>query len=228
MKLGVGVLNLDGSNRRDSVQDAETLRSTVSEIVKTTFRRPSLLSMSEVSNHQKWIEAFENDPSTTYMGVFVAEAKLYAAYDIEVFSLEKIVVSLLGHTLGLLLKEVAAPHRTVLHLTVHCPKQKPDRWEHTIKALLRLCHDYRRADLIVIAGDFNAKPEKLIERIPTYEPAIDKSSSENATTRRGNCIDNVMISKGEFSELFIDQQNPHFGHCPLMATFSLFEEDNEQ
>jgi hypothetical protein len=221
--LSILCLNLDGSNRKDSVSSSETLGRSIVDLACSTdeqddrTKKYDLISMCEVTNPNNWIDGFE--ATTGYLGVFVASYQLYAAFNPDRFDLIEILVfpTSLHHGLMLLLRDKTTTTVT-LHISVHCPRSNM-KWTRTMDFICMLCQKFRKlAQLIMIAGDFNARPEAILPKIPTYNFAIPQTiAASTSTTQKNNCIDNVLVSKGSFNQVQVDEDCPHFTHHPLSS-----------
>lgn len=184
--------------------------------------------MVEVSG-KTWVRSFEKQ--TRYAGVqtpnsYTRGGTNYIAYDTELYDCKFSVTSHAGRYCGIIYeeKDKSVPKK-FMHLAVHLPTK--GNWEK--QALMvanaiewgRLQED---VDEVTVAGDFNKSPDQVMKIFGEVGMTAAIETSDNVvTTKKGSCIDNVLVDDAlAVRTVYIQQKNDLFSHHPV-SVVALYE-----
>ena len=204
--LSALTLNTDWTNRDESVNSPDKLLPVLENQV-TTYT-PSLLCFNELSSKtvvnclQNNCENFCFEYCSKYPGICVG-------YDTTKFEVMDNNWYLGKNYTGVLLKSLETDY-SVNVVGVHMPNKK------SVKASYELVRNYieEKQDQVnstVIMGDFNQTPDKVKEYLDVHKWR-QTISSNNATTKAGNCIDNIYYTDDCNLQLKKIRKNLPFTH----------------
>lgn len=213
-------LNLDHTTRAREVSTQVKLYGGVVQTLEMFARAPDVVSMVEVSG-KTWVKLFEEN--TRYAGVqtpngYTRGGTNYIAWDREKYTCSTSVTSHAGRYCGVILEETTkeSPQK-LLHLAVHLPTK--GNWEKQAR-LVAATVEWGRlqgVDAVSVAGDFNKRPEDVMAIFGDVGVhAAIVSGDGVVTTKKGNCIDNVLIdSDAVMRTAWVQTGNELFSHHPL-------------
>lgn len=216
----IATLNLDHTTRAREVSTQPTLYAGVVRTLDAFTEQPDVVSMVEVSG-KTWVKLFE--ANTHYRGVqtpngYTRGGTNYIAWDSTKYTCSTSITSHAGRYCGVILDETAAesPLR-LLHLAVHLPTK--GCWETQARLVAKAVEWGRLqgVDAVSVAGDFNKRPEDVMAIFGDVgvHPAI-LSSDGVATTKKGNCIDNVLLDADvAIHAARVQTGNELFSHHPV-------------
>ncbi len=216
----IATLNLDHTTRTREVSTQVKLYGGVVQTLDSFATQPDVVSMVEVSG-KTWVRLFEEN--TCYDGVqtpngYTRGGTNYIAWDRTKFSCETSLTSHAGRYCGVILEETKkeAPHR-ILHLAVHLPTK--GGWETQARLVAATVEWGRQQGVhaVSVAGDFNKRPEDVMAIFADVGVRAAILSSDGvATTKKGNCIDNVLIdTEADMRTAWIQTGNEMFSHHPV-------------
>lgn len=216
----IATLNLDHTTRTRAVSTQTKLYGGVVQTLDMFERAPDIVSMVEVSG-KTWVRLFE--AGTRYDGVqtpngYTRGGTNYIAWDRERYACTLNIVSHGGRYCGVILEETAreAPQK-LLHLAVHLPTK--GGWEKQAR-LVAAAVEWGRlqgVDAVSVAGDFNKRPEDVMAIFEDVGVRAALLSSDGvATTKKGNCIDNVLVDADvTVPTAWVQTGNDLFSHHPV-------------
>lgn len=223
----IATLNLDHTTRAKAVSTQDTLCEGVIYTLSEFAEAPSIISMVEVSG-KKWIKSFE--AQTKYTGIqspngYTRGGTNYIAWDQDLYVCTMNITSHKGRYCGVILeeKDKTVPKK-FLHLAVHLPTK--GNWELQARQAAQTV-DWARlqgVDEVSVAGDFNQRPEQVMGIFGDCGLAASIVSSDNVkTTKKGSCIDNVLLDEHvAVRTVRIQTGNTLFSHHPL-SVVALYE-----
>jgi hypothetical protein len=218
-KISFGIFNLDSSNRHEKISEHKALSDAVTNILVDDMNIPDIISCTESSN-KAWVQHFESQEGGQWHGFSIpgTYTNNYTAWHKGRWELVSHPIrSAVGHYSAVILEHKETKQR-VFHVTTHFPSKNPRMWEKNAQLIKGCLDEYREKsdfDLFSVAGDFNAKPSKVQSHFPTMMQAIVDDSI--FTTRRGNSVDNMLTSIGEFNLVKLYQEVEYLSHHPLQV-----------
>lgn len=224
----IATLNLDHTTRAKEISTQKTLCTGVVSTLSKFKEPPGVVSMVEVSG-KTWVKLFE--AQTDYAGVqtpngYTRGGSNYIAYDTKLYDCKLSIESRLGRYCGIIYedKDKSVPKR-YMHLAVHLPT-KGDWRKQALKAAqtIEWARLKENVDEVTVAGDFNKKPEEVVEIFSEMGMQASLLSEDGVpTTAKGNCIDNVLFdSSVSVRTVRIQRRNALFSHHPMSAV-ALYE-----
>lgn len=218
----IATLNLDHTTRAKEVSTQAKLCAGVIKTIEKFDVTPDIISMVEVSG-KTWVRTFES--TTRYDGVqtpnsYCRGGSNYIAWDREMFTCDTHLISKTGRYCGVILEETTktSPQK-IFHLAVHLPTK--GNWEKQARLVVKAVEWGRLqgVDSVSIAGDFNKRPEYVMDIFNEIDvglqPALT-SDDDVVTTKKGNCIDNVLVeSSAILDTVYIQAGNAMFSHHPV-------------
>lgn len=213
-------LNLDHTTRAREVSTQVKLYGGVVQTLGAFERPPDVVSMVEVSG-KTWVRLFE--AGTRYDGVqtpngYTRGGTNYIAWDREKYTCATSITSHAGRYCGVILEETVkeSPQR-LLHLAVHLPTK--GGWEKQARMVAATVEWGRQqgVDAVSVAGDFNKRPEDVMAIFGDVGVRASILSSDMVpTTKKGNCIDNVLIDEDAVMRTaWVQTGNELFSHHPV-------------
>lgn len=216
----IATLNLDHTTRAPEISTQQTLCAGVVQTLGAFAEAPDIVSMVEVSG-KTWVRLFQE--STRYDGVqtpngYTRGGTNYIAWDRDKYACSASVTSHAGRYCGVILDEVGVPEpQKLFHLAVHLPT-KGD-WESQARLVASTVEWGRLQGVhaVSIAGDFNKRPEDVLAILADVGLRASILSSDGvATTKKGNCIDNVLLDvDAVVHTAWVQTGNELFSHHPL-------------
>lgn len=224
----IATLNLDHTTRSKAVSTQKTLCAGVISTLEQFAEPPSVISMVEVSG-KTWVKLFE--AQTHYAGVqtpngYTRGGTNYIAYDTDLYTFKTSVESTTGRYCGIIYEEKdKSTPKTFMHLAVHLPTKGNWRKQALLAAqTIEWARLNENVDEVTVAGDFNKKPEEVMEIFSEAGMTASILSSDAVpTTKKGNCIDNVLVDDAlTVRTVRIQRQNDLFSHHPV-SVVALYE-----